>query len=96
MTDPINLLFITTYVGLGGGETSLLTLVESLVKREPRYRPHLLLPHDGQLGERWRANFFKCAENSKHPHWASWSPIGPILKFHQPNRFGELYFKRMT
>ncbi|MEO8392290.1 MAG: glycosyltransferase family 4 protein [Chloroflexota bacterium] len=54
--DPIHLLFITTYVGLGGGETSLLTLVEALVRQEPRYRPHLLLPHDGQLGERWRAN----------------------------------------
>ena len=56
LTEPINLLFITTYVGLGGGETSLLTLVEALVKRDPRYQPHLLLPHDGQLGERWRAN----------------------------------------
>lgn len=54
--EPINLLFVTTYVGLGGGETSLLTLVEALVKREPRYRPHLLLPHDGQLAERWRAD----------------------------------------
>ncbi|MCC6802351.1 MAG: glycosyltransferase family 4 protein [Anaerolineae bacterium] len=56
MTNPINLLFITTYVGLGGGETALLTLVEALVRREPRYQPHLLLPHDGQLAERWRAN----------------------------------------
>lgn len=56
MTEPINLLFITTYVGLGGGETSLLTLVEALVKRAPRYRPHLLLPHDGQLAERWHDN----------------------------------------
>ncbi|MFN8452779.1 MAG: glycosyltransferase family 4 protein [Anaerolineae bacterium] len=56
MTDPINLLFVTTYVGLGGGETSLLTLVEALVKHDPRYQPHLLLPHDGQLAERWRAN----------------------------------------
>ncbi|MBI1258173.1 MAG: glycosyltransferase [Chloroflexi bacterium] len=56
MAARTNLLFITTYVGLGGGETSLLTLVEALVRREPRYRPHLLIPHDGQLGERWRAN----------------------------------------
>jgi glycosyltransferase involved in cell wall biosynthesis len=55
-TDSTNLLFLTTYVGLGGGETSLLTLVEALVKRSPAYRPHLLLPHDGQLAERWRAN----------------------------------------
>lgn len=49
-----NLLFVTTYVGLGGGETSLLTLVEHL---DPaRFTPHLLVPHDGQLAERWRAN----------------------------------------
>jgi glycosyltransferase involved in cell wall biosynthesis len=51
---PLNLLFVTTYVGLGGGETSLLTLVEHL---DPaKFRPHLLIPRDGQLGERWRAN----------------------------------------
>jgi glycosyltransferase involved in cell wall biosynthesis len=56
LTDSIPLLFVTTYVGLGGGETSLLTLVEALVKRDARYAPHLLLPHDGQLAERWRAN----------------------------------------
>jgi glycosyltransferase involved in cell wall biosynthesis len=56
LTNPINLLFVTTYVGLGGGETALLTLVEALVKHDARYQPHLLLPHDGQLGERWRAN----------------------------------------
>lgn len=56
VTDPINLLFVTTYVGLGGGETALLTLVEALVRHDARYQPHLLLPHDGQLAERWRAN----------------------------------------
>ncbi len=48
-----NLLFITTYTGLGGGETSLLTQVEHL---DPaRYLPHLLVPGEGQLAERWRA-----------------------------------------
>lgn len=50
----INLLFVTTYVGLGGGETSLLTLVEHLDRT--RFQPHLLVPHDGQLAERWRGN----------------------------------------
>ena len=49
-----NLLFSTTYVGLGGGETSLLTLVEHL---DPaRFVPHLLIPHEGQLADRWRAH----------------------------------------
>ncbi|HYE08398.1 MAG TPA: carbohydrate-binding family 9-like protein [Planctomycetota bacterium] len=40
----------------------------------------------------WRANLFKCADESSHPHWASWSPIGEPLNFHQPDRFGELRF----
>ncbi len=56
MTNSIPLLFVTTYVGLGGGETSLLTLVEALVRRDSAYMPHLLVPHEGQLSERWRAN----------------------------------------
>jgi hypothetical protein len=42
--------------------------------------------------EPWRANFYKCASRSSHPHWASWSPIGERLDFHQPDRFGELRF----
>jgi glycosyltransferase involved in cell wall biosynthesis len=49
-----NILFITTYTGLGGGETSLLTQVEHLDRE--RFSPHLLVPAEGQLAERWRAN----------------------------------------
>jgi hypothetical protein len=44
-------------------------------------------------GDRWRANFFKCAANSLHPHWASWNAIGEALNFHQPLRFGDLVFE---
>src|SRR4051794_726349 len=30
----------------------------------------------GELsGQSWRGNFFKCAEEVSHPHWASWSPV---------------------
>ncbi len=48
----IPILFVSSYVGLGGGETALLALAQHL---DPaRFQPHLLLPHDGQLGERWR------------------------------------------
>jgi hypothetical protein len=44
-------------------------------------------------GDSWRANLFKCADASSHPHWASWSPIGEELNFHQPERFGALDFE---
>src|SRR5574341_2522029 len=50
MATPI--LFVSSYVGLGGGETALLALAQHLDAE--RFSPHLLLPHDGQLGERWR------------------------------------------
>lgn len=48
----INILFASSYTELGGGETALLTLAQQL---DPaRFRLHLLLPREGQLGERWR------------------------------------------
>ena len=43
-------------------------------------------------GVEWRANFYKCADGSKCPHWGSWSPIGEELNFHQPAHFGRLVF----
>jgi hypothetical protein len=51
-------------------------------------------PYCGPLrpvrGQRWRANAFKCGDQTSHPHWASWAPIGEALNFHQPGRFGWL------
>jgi hypothetical protein len=41
---------------------------------------------------RWRGNFFKCADESSHPAWASWNPIGAELNFHTPQNFGDLIF----
>ena len=41
-------------------------------------------------GQRWRANAFKCGDETSHPHWASWAPIGEALNFHQPRFFGSL------
>jgi glycosyltransferase involved in cell wall biosynthesis len=59
----IDLLCVTTYTGMGGGETSLLTLMAHL---DPaRFRPHLLTPSDGQLGERFRSHGWKT-------HVTSW------------------------
>lgn len=43
-------------------------------------------------GQTWRGNFYKCADESSHPHWAAWAPIGEDLNFHQPRYFGQLRF----
>lgn len=45
-----------------------------------------------KAGDAWRGNFFKCGDETSHPHWASWSPIGEVLRFHQPDKFGVLRF----
>jgi len=39
----------------------------------------------------WRGNFFKCAEEVSHPHWAAWSPVDEF-NFHLPQCFGDLEF----
>jgi hypothetical protein len=44
-------------------------------------------------GQRWRGNLFKCGDETSHPHWASWAPIGDELNFHQPVYFGDLEFE---
>ncbi len=51
--------------------------------------PHFVPP---QRGDEWRGNFYKCADDSSHPHWASWAPIGEELNFHVPSYFGRLLF----
>jgi hypothetical protein len=54
---------------------------------------HYIGPLGDLAGQHWRANLFKCADKSSHPHWASWSPIGEVLRFHQPDKFGEFRFQ---
>lgn len=39
----------------------------------------------------WRGNLFKCADETSHPHWASWSPVD-ALNFHLPHCFGVFTF----
>jgi hypothetical protein len=47
-------------------------------------------PESGVL---WRANLYKCADNTSHPHWLTWAPIDlPGPDFHQPDFFGFLEF----
>jgi hypothetical protein len=44
-------------------------------------------------GTVWRANFYKCADDSSHPHWLTWASIdNPTPDFHRPEFFGELHF----
>ena len=53
-------------------------------------------PYVGSLGEasgqRWRGNFYKCGDETSHPHWASWQPLGEELNFHQPRFFAPIVF----
>jgi hypothetical protein len=43
-------------------------------------------------GQVWRGNFYKCAEDLSHPHWAAWSPVDEF-NFHLPRCFGMLRFE---
>ena len=52
MNERINILFVSSYIDLGGGETALLNLVDNL--DAARYLPHLLVRAEGQLAAAWR------------------------------------------
>jgi len=43
-------------------------------------------------GQVWRGNFYKCADQSSHNHWASWNPVSK-LNFHLPECFASLIFE---
>ncbi len=46
----------------------------------------------GQIkGQVWRANFYKCGNETSHPHWASWAPLA-ARNFHDPASFGQIEF----
>lgn len=48
-------------------------------------------PLSNVRGQSWGANFYKCGDETSHPHWASWT----LLKgknFHLPECFGEIVF----
>ncbi|MEG1108691.1 MAG: carbohydrate-binding family 9-like protein [Oscillospiraceae bacterium] len=50
-------------------------------------------------GEKWsphemRGNFFKCGDDTPHPHFGSWTEITyPRPNFHLPEFFGKLVFE---
>lgn len=44
-------------------------------------------------GQTWRGQFNKCAFGSSHPHGASWTDLGEVEFFHQPDKFGLVRFE---
>jgi hypothetical protein len=39
-----------------------------------------------------RANFYKCGDKTRYPHFVSWNPVDfPEPSFHQPGFFGEIW-----
>lgn len=45
-------------------------------------------------GVKWRGNFYKCGDESSHPHWLTWAPIeNEKPSFHVPKHFGTLIFE---
>ncbi|MEN8229504.1 MAG: carbohydrate-binding family 9-like protein [Bacteroidota bacterium] len=47
-----------------------------------------------ESGTIWRANLYKCADKTSHPHWITWAPVDlPKPDFHQPEFFGILEFQ---
>ncbi len=56
-----------------------------------KYMPSAVAPAPGV---EWRANFYKCADKTSHPHWLTWSKVDrPKPDFHVPEFFGTLVFK---
>ena len=49
-------------------------------------------PLQAVKGDVWRANFYKCGDQTSHPHWAAWHPVD-ALNFHLPHCFGKLRFE---
>ena len=44
-------------------------------------------------GTIWRANFYKCGDQTSHPHWGSWAPVDtPRPNFHVPASFQSVVF----
>jgi hypothetical protein len=49
--------------------------------------------HLGNLhGRTWTANFYKCGDETSHPHWLSWAPVDE-LNFHLPRCFQPIVFE---
>lgn len=84
-------------------EHSMPTLIAEEIDAPVQWWVWYFVPNDlfehyvGPLGppaqRHWRGNFYKCADESSHPHWASWRALGPELNFHSPELFAEIRFE---
>lgn len=42
----------------------------------------------------WRVNFYKCGDDTSHPHWLTWARVDlSEPNFHHPQSFGSLQFQ---
>jgi len=57
------------------------------------FEPYIKSPVKMGNSATWRGNFYKCGDDTSHPHWASWNAIGDELNFHQPAKFGAQRFE---
>ena len=48
-------------------------------------------PPCAAAGQIWRSNFYKCGNETSHPHWLSWAPLRE-RNFHDPASFGSIEF----
>lgn len=55
------------------------------------YCPEATQPKQGVV---WKANLYKCGDDTSHPHWLTWSYVDhPTPRFHMPEFFGHLMFE---
>lgn len=43
-------------------------------------------------GQSWKGNFYKCGDDTSHPHWGAWSPVTAV-NFHLPDCYGTFRFE---
>lgn len=78
-------------------ESSVKSRIENEISIPLKWQLSFFIPFDiiekyvGKLTDKknWFGNFYKCADNSSHPHWGSWNPVRE-LNFHAPQDFGKL------
>ena len=82
---------------------SMPATVEPEIERDTEWKIEYFIPFKvfesylGPLGrpegQTWRANFYKCADETSHPHWASWAPLHGKASFHLPQYFAPIRFE---